>query len=114
MTPAEAAWVYDAVLPRRVLEDNPSLLICNCQYGRCGNCGADRHDRCWTHANGPMVGCETYVISRTGGALTEVWPAGKPCRWMCPCVCPTPTPVALEPEPDAPTQMSLFDLAGAP
>lgn len=114
------------------VEGDPALILhCACQAGRCGHCGAGRHDRCATRRNGPTVHPETYVTGRRGWALTAVWLSGRPCRWMCACVCPPPEPevrpalfdagpsgVKRHGQPETRRhkelfgQLGLFDLAG--
>jgi hypothetical protein len=114
---AEAAdWVYNTVLTatyRRscTVEGDPALILqCDCQGGRCGHCAAGRHHQCTTVLHGPIVHPETYIVSRSGGAMTPVWLSGTPCRWMCACGCPAPEPVAVAvPEFE---QLDLFALAG--
>jgi hypothetical protein len=88
-----AAWVRTVVLAR--VDDfthNALITHCPCQWGRCGYCVSGEHLKCahtvWT----PPPTCETYVIDRRGGARTQVWLAGKPCRWVCPCSCRADSP----------------------
>ncbi|BFU46701.1 hypothetical protein [Krasilnikovia sp. MM14-A1004] len=39
-------------------------------------------------------------MGRKGGALTEVWTTGTPCRWICPCLdCDQPAPTAPDTAP---------------
>jgi hypothetical protein len=101
--PAAGAWIYEHVLTAKQREHHAALIEhCECQYGPCGHCGAGNHDRCAHRRpdHGPVRSCETYVISRAGHALTEVWPAsGRTCTWRCPC----PAPECAIPATDGPT-----------
>lgn len=116
LTADAAAWIYDSVLTaayRRscTVEGEPALILqCDCQGGRCGHCAADRHHLCTTRLHGPVVGCETHIVSVSGGAMTPVWLSGKPCRWVCPCGCPAPESVAETMQEFE--QLDLFALAG--
>lgn len=98
MTPSAADWVYQMVLTSTyrdscTVEGNPWLIRnCRCQHGACGHCTSGNHEQCRTHADGPLVGPETYVVNHRGGARTAVWLSGKPCAWRCPCDCPDPEP----------------------
>jgi len=113
--PARAAdWIAAHALTPRYITGQGGLdlvRMCACQYGPCGHCAQlGRHDRCTTKVgfNGrPPLS----PAARLNGI--PVWTPGKPCAWRCPCDCPAPTPepVALEARADAPTQLSLFDLA---
>lgn len=98
MTAAAADWVYQVVLTGTyrdscTVEGDPRLIRnCSCQHGACGHCTSGSHEQCRTHADGPLVGPEAYVVNHRGGARTAVWLSGKPCAWRCPCECPVPEP----------------------
>jgi hypothetical protein len=116
VTPAEADWVLQHVLPARYVpsfvaeggDPTRALRTCDCQHSACGNCQLlGRHDRCGK-ATGfhPVVVCDTYLVNRDGNVRAQVWRAGTPCRYICPCPCP-------QPEPAPAVQLGLFDLAVA-
>jgi len=102
MTPEAADWVYDVVLTQRFKESAGAIewtgarenrrdegrgrirvRECPCEWRLCGRCADGRPDRCahrdWT----PSVGPVAYIQNRRGGVVGEVWPAGKPCAWLC-------------------------------
>jgi hypothetical protein len=98
--PAAAAWIRDAVLPRRdIAEDTYDALIrhCACMWGMCGHCSSGKHARCARRSadlrGWKPVSAETYVTNPRGSALAKVWRAAGPaCRWRCPC----PTCIRLD------------------
>lgn len=103
MTPEAADWVYRHVLTDRLKESSGAIMwtgsgpdrrdegrgaamlrTCRCQYGRCHRCLLGSHDGCTgIRVTGPAA----RVLDRTGLALAEVWPSGRPCAWQCPCGC---------------------------
>ncbi|GIE46183.1 DUF6248 family natural product biosynthesis protein [Actinoplanes lobatus] len=98
MPAAAADWIYRVVLTDTyrdscTIEGNPRTIVdCRCHAGQCGHCDAGRHHLCRTRRDGPLIACETYIVNHRGGARTDVWLAGRPCRWMCSCDCPPPEP----------------------
>lgn len=125
MIPPDAArWIHDVVLPPGLRDDIRDRLRehCPCQWGPCGHCEAGRHDQCSVVAWGgaPRAHCDTYVTNARGqvavgrGVIADVWRAGRPCRWVCPCGC-TPVGAALPPPgPAAPEQLDLFSQLTSP
>lgn len=85
-----AAWIRDVVLTLTYRRSTGGILRCPCQGSASGHCQNGHHDQCprtrgWHRHGQPDP--ETYVVSRSGGALTPVWRAGRACRWLCPCSC---------------------------
>jgi hypothetical protein len=83
----------------------PQLTVCPCQWGATGHCEQGRHRSCRAEeVAGPRPEAyltradSTCVMDR--GDPVQVWLAGRPCRWMCPCECHT--------APAAPVQGALF------
>ncbi len=82
------------VLPARYIASVGAYTLtqCPCQGGPSGYCEVGKHHRCpretWPRHGFPAP--LTHIVSRRDcAALEEVWPSGKPCRWICPCVCHT-------------------------
>lgn len=144
MTPEAADWVYEVVLTqtyRRAVgaegRGNEDLQLgpaavrtCHCQWGPCGHCSAGRVDRCAhrTIPDWPRPSPATHIVTRAGGARTDVWLSGTPCRWRCPgppggeqaqlfSAARRPPRLDRGPQPGGRTvadenQLSLFDLTG--
>lgn len=105
MTPEQARWVYDVVIPLRYKESVGAVMwtgarenrrdggqgmaflaMCACQYGLCGRCGDGHPERC-SHANWePGVHADTGIIAVSGASVAQVWRKGRPCYWLCPTV----------------------------
>ena len=121
MPPDTAQLIRDQVLPTSYRDEIRAGLIehCPCQWGPCGHCEAGNHNQCSVVAWGgaPRAHGDSYIINRRGQVTvgrgvpsTEVWRAGRPCRWICPCGC---TPIGYTPPPAptgpaAPEQLDLF------
>ncbi|MFE6304984.1 DUF6248 family natural product biosynthesis protein [Nocardiopsis sp. NPDC057823] len=71
------------------------MTACACQWGSTGHCRNGNHSSC--RAGVAELHAETYltyadgacVVDPATGQPIEAWPAGRPCRWVCPCSCHT-------------------------
>lgn len=106
MTPAEAAWVADVVLTAAMLKGYSRQDLCPCWGGVCYHCKNGHREPCVVHRWGgaPPAQPETWITDHQGRVVTrspDVWRAGRPCRWICPCTScppsPVPPPAAAEP-----------------
>lgn len=105
VSPEAAAWIRDVVLPPAYRRNTTDPAVCACQYSVCGHCQAGRHRQCqvvgWggaprAHGDTHITDARGMVAGAWGVASAEVWRAGRPCRWVCPCGC-TPVGAALPP-----------------
>lgn len=98
-------WISTNVLTRTYLKSCGGVKLirsCQCEYGKCGHCGAGEHTKCatWIGFNGTPPGSPlTHIVGRKGAALASIWPTGKACRWICSCsTCRESRPVKPEPK----------------
>ncbi len=115
MTPAEAAWVADIILTRQMLKAYSSQDTCACQGGLCHYCRTGHESPCvvvrWGGA--PRAQSEGWITDRRGRVVPgspDVWRAGRPCRWICPCTdCPA---LPARPPADAAPVALQLDIFG--
>lgn len=117
MTPAEAQWVREHALTKRVIAslcgDGTALLgLCACQWGRVFYCTIGQHGKCSDTVRPDFhdrPARETHILRRNGSAIAAapVYLA-VPCRYRCPCDC------HQQPRQPRAVQPALFELAGSP
>jgi len=110
MDPTAGAWVREHALTAYHRREGSLLRLCSCQYGICGACERGRCDQCLqVQLLGRPDSPGTYLTDRRGLVRGLVWPAGRPCRYACPCRCPktASAPLVVAPVPE---QLDLFDL----